>query len=301
MPATSRRLTATVVLLATVVDLAWWPAAINYAVLVEQPPLRARDASPLRALLQAEPHPVRLYAPGANIANLLGTSSTPVYLGLGPREYFDARWTMPPADSDDFHAFTPQRQEWLRTAGVTHVLCFEPLEPRGWDAERVWTGFDPLLNAAWGRFREPLYLYRLRNAPGRAFWAESLATDGIRRVAITPQRVTVETDLPTPGRLILTELAYPGWQVSINGAPAPEETAGMFRAATVPAGRCVVTWTYRPASVRWGVLLSAAGVAGLAVCGWLAGTRPSVAAWGFREAAAKPHGSNTPGPPFALD
>jgi len=253
----------------TVIDLAWWPAPVNYAVMVENVPIRARDASPLREILRAEPQqPVRLYAPGANIANLLGVASTPVYLGLGPRAYFDPQYTLPAADEDDFHAYSAERVAWLKQAGVTHVLSFEPLERRGWPVEFVWSGWDPLLNPAWARFTEPLYLYRLRGAPGRVTWATG-ETEGIGKVKAAVDRVTVEVAAAQPGTLVLKDLDYPGWQVAVDGANVSGMSVGMFRGVNVPAGKHTVVWSYRPASVYWGAVGSALGAGWLGLAAWL--------------------------------
>jgi hypothetical protein len=282
-PAPLRRLLAVALIGITVVDLAWWPARINYAVIVPNPPIRARDASPIRALLQREPdQPVRLYAPGANIANLLGAASTPVYLGLGPREYFDPQFTIPRAANDDFHAFTPEREGWLRRAGVTHILSFEPLEQRGWSADPLWTGFDPLLNPAWARFHEPLYLYRLRDAPGRLYWDVADEAAGLRPrgsasdielTTFTPQHVAATVIAPEPRRLVLADLAWPGWQTRIDGKIVTGLTAGMFRAVEIPSGTHTVDWSYRPATVYWGLFASGLGAMGLCVIAWFASRR----------------------------
>lgn len=270
LPSLSRTLLAAGVIGVTVVDLAWWPPAVNYAVIVDSPPIRLREQSPLRAVLRDEsPQPVRLYAPGANLANLLGVSCTPPYLGLGPRAYFDPQFTLPAAVDDDFHTYSLERYEWLKRAGVTHILCFEPLEPRGWPVQLVWQGFDLLLNPAWARFTEPLYLYRLLDAPGRVTW-DNDQTGGIGRVTVTPHQVTIEAATPSPRLLVLKDLAYPGWQVAVDGQTVTGVTVGMFRGVQIPPGQHTVVWSYRPSSVYWGALGSGLGVVwlGLLTASW---------------------------------
>ena len=273
-PSALRTVLAIALLGATVIDLSWWPATINYAVIVPDPPIRARDSSPLRKLLLAEPQqPVRLYAPGANIANLLGVASTPVYLGLGPREYFDPQFTIPPAENDDFHAFTPARQDWLRKAGVTHILGFEPLEQHGWSVEPVWSNFDPLLNPAWARFHGPVYLYRLRDSPGRLYWKDSLSAEGVGTANVEAHRVQVDVTTTAPRRLVMTDLADPGWTTMLDGRKVPTESEGMFRAVDIPAGRHIVVWSYRPTSVYWGLFGSGLGAVWLGLVTWSASRR----------------------------
>lgn len=246
----------------TVADLWWTPAGVTYAVAVSSPPIRQRDVSVVRQLLLKEEQPPRLFAPGQNLPNLLGVSAVPVYLGLGPEEYFDPRYTAPKVEPDDFHTYSPERVEWLRSGGVTHILSFERLEPRGWPVEHVWTGFDPLLNPAWARFQEPVHLYRLSDTRGRVYWADTTGTASV--TAYGPHRVQVRATSATGGRSILTELAYPGWQVAVDGQPvASPPTEGMFRAVDLPAGTHEIVWSYRPRSVFWGGVLSAAAVVAL--------------------------------------
>lgn len=255
----------TLALFVTAVDLAILPWAVSYSVVVSQPPIAQRDASPVRRLLMAEEGPVRLYAPGANLPNLLGVASTPVYLGLGPREYFDPQFILPETDPPDFQAYTPAREAWLKQAGVTHILSFETLERRGWPVRLLWTGFDPMLNPAWARFQEPVYLYALREAPGRLRWDQGGA--GTARVTqLTANQVEIAVEVQEPGRLILTDLADPGWTVTVDGKDVPVETVGMFRGVKLERGTQTVVWTYWPRSVYWGAVVSL--LAALILLGW---------------------------------
>ncbi|MDP1799197.1 MAG: hypothetical protein Q8K78_17010 [Planctomycetaceae bacterium] len=249
-----RRGFVAVMLIGTTYDLWSTPAVVSYAVAVTHPPIAYREESPLRKLLLAEPGLVRLYAPGANLPNVLGVASTPVYLGFGPREYFDPQLTMPETDPPDFHAFTPARLQWLLDAGVTHILSFEPLERRGWPVEMMWSGLDPMLNRAWAR-PEPLYLYRLKNAPGRCRW-ESGGAGSIAVKHYGPHRVVVQAEATAAGQLVLTDLADPNWFVTIDGTFVPTNTTGIDRRVTVPVGSHEVIWSYRPHIVYWGFAVS---------------------------------------------
>jgi hypothetical protein len=60
-------------------------------------------------------------------------------------------------------------------------------------------------------------------------------------------RWRIHTDSPAPALLILAENAYPGWEVTIDGAPAEWQTAyASIRAVCVPAGEHLVEWTFVP-------------------------------------------------------
>jgi Bacterial membrane protein YfhO len=91
-----------------------------------------------------------------------------------------------------------------------------------------------------------------------------------RIVEATSDRVQVEATLGERGYVILVDGFDPGWQAEVDGRATKVLCAnGAFRAVPVEAGRHVITQTYRPPSVRWGLLLSAGAalvvVAGLVV------------------------------------
>ena len=84
-----------------------------------------------------------------------------------------------------------------------------------------------------------------------------LVEDGADRVAA---RAVAERD----GYLVLNDVLYPGWQAEVDGRPVPIRAANAsFRAVRVPAGDHEVVFTYRPASVTVGALISILALAGL--------------------------------------
>jgi hypothetical protein len=99
--------------------------------------------------------------------------------------------------------------------------------------------------------------------PGRSPQAAHVITRDPDRIVIAP---------PGPGRLVVADLAYPGWRVSVDGRPARALKAGDLRAVEVPAGARRVTWTYTPPGARAGwiiSLLALASILGLALSPWL--------------------------------
>lgn len=248
----------------TIGDLWLVSRMVRYAVMVSQPPISFWDESPVRKILQSETQAPRLYAPGQNLGNLLGVSCLPIYLGIAPVEYSDPRFAgagMPKAD--DRAGALPGNERfstWLRESGVTHILSFAPLDEKSWNVEPVWSGIDPMLNSAWGR-REPLYLSKLKDSPGRASFVLSHQNPGPSIATMPSQseanRAIVQSESPDDAVLELRDLNYPGWQVDIDGHSAEAEVRGVYRQVVVSAGKHTVTWMYRPFSVMFGLSISA--------------------------------------------
>jgi hypothetical protein len=79
-------------------------------------------------------------------------------------------------------------------------------------------------------------------------------------------RVLVDVDGERAAYLVLFDTWFPGWRVRIDGADARLFRADhAFRAVWVPAGRHVVEFRYRPASVIYGALVSALALIVVAV------------------------------------
>ncbi len=103
---------------------------------------------------------------------------------------------------------------------------------------------------------------------------------GAARVrAWSPNRIEVEA--VGPGTLVLSEIAYPGWEVKVDGEQVPlmEAGEGILRAVAVPEGTHTVVFDFRPRRVYAGLLLSGLGLAALAG-GWWYGARRKTRAEG---------------------
>jgi hypothetical protein len=114
---------------------------------------------------------------------------------------------------------------------------------------------DLVLSHRFGRTR----LYENMKALPRAWLQEADAppSQDAREVKIalwTPERV--ELHAQGPGLLILSELAYPGWSVSVDGRLAELETAaGILRSVRLKEGEHEVIFFYRPFSLYLGLSL----------------------------------------------
>ncbi len=71
------------------------------------------------------------------------------------------------------------------------------------------------------------------------------------------EKVRVRASAPQEAWLVLSDLYYPGWNATCDGAPVPIFPGNyLFRAVKIPAGTHVVEYTYRPISFRIGCFLA---------------------------------------------
>jgi hypothetical protein len=74
-----------------------------------------------------------------------------------------------------------------------------------------------------------------------------------------PERIAVRTSTETEQLLVVSDIVYPGWEVTIDGKPAEMQTAyGAFRSVQVPAGDHDVEFTFVSRSLQIGTIVSIA-------------------------------------------
>ncbi len=109
-------------------------------------------------------------------------------------------------------------------------------------------GFDPRVSAVIVGAGEPVF-----GGDG----AQGTATI----VEYAAESVLVSTQSDRAGLLVLADAYYPGWEATVDGAPAAiEQVNGMFRGVFLPAGEHEVAFGYRPGSVRLGLVVSLLGL-----------------------------------------
>ncbi len=97
-----------------------------------------------------------------------------------------------------------------------------------------------------------------------------------------PERISVTAELSAPAVLVFSEMYYPGWRATVDGAVRdvlPVNTA--LRGVHVEAGRHDVVLTYEPDSLKQGMAVSAGAMVVLAVLlvlAWRQSRRGSVTA-----------------------
>jgi hypothetical protein len=98
------------------------------------------------------------------------------------------------------------------------------------------------------------------------------ASDSTQIVDYGAASVTLRVRAGCAGLVVLTDQYYPGWKATVNGRAAriyPTDVA--LRGVAVPAGESTVTFRYRPASFRLGLVISGIALASGA-CVLLVGT-----------------------------
>ena len=116
---------------------------------------------------------------------------------------------------------------------------------------------------------EGAFLYENPSTRPRA-WVESQGgpPDGWRAVdswAWAPNAITATAT--GPGRVVLSEIDYPGWTVVVDGKPAAIETAhDVLRSTSIPEGTHQLTFEFEPRTVFIGL---AVGICGLVILCWM--------------------------------
>ena len=254
------------VLCLTLADLHWVSRRVTYAVMIPDPPINHRHESEIGRLFRKyesageQPRPVRVWAPFANVLTMLDVSAYPVYLGLGPYQYFDDDLMLPKVTDEmspaERSAALEAQREWLRNGSFTHILRTEPLNLNEWPNVRlVWSGGDRFLNPVFGR-REPMYLYELGDPSPR------MRIDGEGTVKLVSGSsgdlpVVVEFSAGPDSELVWTELAYPGLQVRMTPKGSTYETDdGRFRRAPVAPSNSRGIWTMATSTFTSGMYAS---------------------------------------------
>ena len=178
--------------------------------------------------------------------------------------------------------WTPHTATWARMMGID-VIYTDPLWPAlalpGWSVERtpeltLYHSPDSL-GPAWlvgERIVSPSFpetLQRMQAAdfdPARVVFLDRPLGDEIhnanpgtvRQTETGPNQLDFLVNASGPCLLVQNDLAYPGWQATLDGQKTPMAVAdGVFRAVAVPAGEHQVGFRFQPRSLRLGLTLSA--------------------------------------------
>jgi hypothetical protein len=259
----------------TLWELATVSGQVTYSIVRADPATDQLQRSPLLDEFRKLDAPPRVFSSARNIPQMIGAASFPPYLGLAPRVYFDDTAFPTGGDGRD-----PRVWEM---PGLSHVLANDPI--RSPKLRLVWQGLDPFVNLTQGRVHDPLFLYEVAAFRGRCVVVPAdgggpLAGATARIQSLGGNRVVIQTKSNADGELVLYDLAYPGWKVTVDGVSQPGfESARYFRGVKLPAGEHTVVWTYQPRSVWIGAIVTLASALLLAAAGHIRYWHPGWTTW----------------------
>ncbi len=104
----------------------------------------------------------------------------------------------------------------------------------------------------------------MKGALPRARFEPSDAGASVEISEMSANRVTVQSDSPIAGKVVLGDLDYPGWVCQVDGLALSREDGrvithqrhGIDRAVEVPAGAHEIVWVYQPRSLYYGLVVS---------------------------------------------
>jgi hypothetical protein len=143
----------------------------------------------------------------------------------------------------------------LGLLSVYHVASAYALDVDGLDLDQVGDGE---------------YLYHNLDARPRV-WVEAEigSWEKASIVAWEPNRIVISAK--GPGRLVLSEIEYPGWQAHLDGERIEIDTAyNLLRSVELPAGEHGIVFCFRPWSVFIGAVITLLTLIGLVVFRWRA-------------------------------
>ena len=249
------------VMVVTFVDLRYIGRSVAFSIPIQDAPLNYRDSSMLRKILQSFPGEPRLLAPHHNIVSALGVGVLPGYFGLLPAHYKHEENRIPgdwPVDMPP----GPGQLNWLRDAGVTHLLFTDQNALRQWQQEMI--SDEPQMLFLRDRFinvtfshQDRFFILPITHSRGRIAWTEHSKTNTAKLTTYEPDVVEATVNSERGGVVVLTDFAYPGWQLAVDGDPVNEILVdNMYRGVKVDGGEHKLQWRYEPMSVFGGSAIS---------------------------------------------
>jgi hypothetical protein len=115
----------------------------------------------------------------------------------------------------------------------------------------------------------------ISNSGGSATNSDKASVEWIHRDTNSFQ---LKVNAPTPGVLVASQIYYPGWKASIDGASVPVVPANYaLTAISLPSGEHDVRFFYDPASIRIGATVSGISLTIMAALIWFSSRRRGLA------------------------
>jgi hypothetical protein len=239
-----------------------WGAAALSGYAPRSPGLVFSESKAVMEFLAAQPARFRVYSPSYSLPQQMAA-----------RAALELADGVDPLQLEAYAAFMEQ------ASGVPRPDYSVTLPPFVGDPKQANTAYRPdarrlgLLNVRFvvAEFEIAAEGLRLRETFGRTRLYENMAAmprawldvGGVwteaEVVLWTPNRVVLHA--AGPGLLVLSEIAYPGWGVRLDGERAKMHTAeGLLRAVWLPPGEHEVAFIFQPTSLYLGLFLFALGV-----------------------------------------
>lgn len=85
----------------------------------------------------------------------------------------------------------------------------------------------------------------------------STSTTPVTIIKYAANQIEVNASVTTTGYLVLSEINYPGWRVTVDGQRQSLLTyRDIFRSVYLSPGQHQVVFSYAPAEFRWGLIVS---------------------------------------------
>ena len=117
----------------------------------------------------------------------------------------------------------------------------------------------------------PGYLYRNRYENARVWVEDQPRSSGssqvndrgnVEEINSTPNRINIIAS--GPGKLVLSEINYPGWKVTVDGNKRDIESAyGLLRSVNLEEGSHKIEFSFQPLPVYAGIVLALIGWTGI--------------------------------------
>jgi hypothetical protein len=243
------------------------------------------SARPAAQFLKAQPGIFRVFIqtdPVPNIGDLFqvpmiqpgGGATLPMDAArlLGDTDLLNVRYILTPA--------TEQKPGAIYQDRAWKVYQNPSGYPRAWTVHE--TMLQPSTEKAAAQLGDPGFDARRTALTETPVALEPLA-DGAQESAqvavLAPLRMELDVNVQSRGLLVLSENYYPGWRATVDGQTVPiYRVDGGLRGVIVPRGHSRVVFSYAPASVYWGGLLTAMAFLGTLVAVWIrwrASSRPA--------------------------
>ncbi len=178
---------------------------------------------------------------------------------------------------------SPRGMKWSPAGAIGASTIYEnaTARPRAWLVHETTVQVDEEIlrsvvtaELGDGRSFDPLRLAILERPLAEPVGPEDPGASATVRT-LGRDAVDIETRSASPSLLVLADVFYPGWEATVDGRRTQVVRADyVLRAAPVAAGRHVVRFEFRPASLRTGAAISGATFLLLAVAGvWLVARR----------------------------